>query len=105
MKIISFDVGIKNMAYCILEISSDIAPSLTIVDWKTINLMNEEDTTKPEMPICSCNNKPKKGVVSKCSRYALYTKSVAGMVSYFCNKHAKEATGFILPEKVINTHL
>jgi len=107
MKVISFDVGIKNMAYCIFNVEEN-AP-FNIVDWKTINLMNEEDTVKPEVVTCSCNNKPKRGVATKCSRRALYMKSVRSEptptlpptppVHYFCDKHAKETTEYIIPDK------
>ena len=43
MKTISFDVGIKNMAYCIFDCSSGI----DILDWKVLNL-NEENTVVKE---------------------------------------------------------
>jgi len=119
MRVISFDVGIKNMAYCILEI--EVNTPLKIIEWKTINLMNEEDITKPTLFICSCNNKPKKGIVSKCSRKALYMKSFNSTnittpisftptishsstnICYFCEKHAKETTEYIIPDKAYNS--
>ena len=46
MKTISFDIGIKNMAYCIFDCSS----SIDILDWKVLNL-NEENTITKE----TCN--------------------------------------------------
>lgn len=103
MKVISFDIGIKNMAYCIFDVEENIP--LKIIEWKTINLMNEEDILKPTAVICSCNNKPKKGVpTSKCSRSALYMKTnltldSLPLVHYFCGKHAKETTEYIIPDK------
>ena len=53
MKLISFDIGIKNMAYCIF--SSDLSANFKIVSWNVLNLM---DSVEPEH-ICSCKNKPK----------------------------------------------
>lgn len=106
MRVISFDVGIENMAYCIFNVEENYP--LKIVEWKTINLMNEEDIIKPASIICSCNNKQKKGVTGKCSRHALYIKSLntttlgatpSPPVRYFCNKHAKETIEYIIPDK------
>lgn len=78
MRIISFDIGIKNMAYCIFNVdkTNKTTPPFSIVEWKTVNLMNEEDTIKPTLFTCSCNNKSKKVGNNKCSRNALYMKSV-----------------------------
>ena len=42
MKVISIDVGIKNMAYCIFDISAGVI----IRDWKVVSLMDAvEDAT------------------------------------------------------------
>jgi hypothetical protein len=142
MRIISFDVGIKNMAYCIFDIRpNNDMPRFSIVEWKTVNLMNEEDTVKPDVFVCSCNNKSKKGANPKCSRQASYMKSVSyipiqtqntviqtttqitgvqtttqstglqleppiqtiqptnTVIYYFCDKHAKESTEWMIPNK------
>ena len=40
MKLISFDVGIKNMAYCILEHTID---GVFIENWGVLNLMDDEN--------------------------------------------------------------
>ena len=50
MKIISFDVGIKNMAYCILSIED--GNQLIIEDWNILNLMDAEP--QPSTFKCSC---------------------------------------------------
>ena len=42
MKYISFDVGIKNMAYCVFDCSGS-KESPHIVDWNILNLMDKED--------------------------------------------------------------
>ena len=148
MRIISFDIGIKNMAYCIFNVdkNDETTPSFSIVEWKTVNLMNEEDTIKPTIFTCSCNNKSKKGGNNKCSRNALYMKSINyipifpvhrpvepapatspvtspttapvtaltttgspqpfpssvpsnSVIHYYCEKHAKETTEWLLPNK------
>jgi hypothetical protein len=43
MSIISWDVGIKNLAYCILEKSNDIERPYIIHEWDIINLAEDAD--------------------------------------------------------------
>ena len=38
MKILSFDVGIKNLAYCLFDLSDH---SIKILDWNVINITNQ----------------------------------------------------------------
>ena len=68
MKVISFDVGIKNMAYCIIDASSS-----QILDWNVLNLM---DIEQPDSK-CSCKNIPKskKAVATNCTSNAKYHKN------------------------------
>ena len=85
MRLISFDVGIKNMAYCIFDI--DVVQSrFSVLDWNIMNLMNESNTITYT---CSCHLKPtsKKaaGNPSPCKTAAKYTKNG----KYYCEKHAK----------------
>ena len=59
MNIISFDVGIKNMAYCIFSIDNKI---VSIKDWNVLNLMDE----KEEIKKCNCLlNKKKENITNK----------------------------------------
>ena len=82
MKLISFDVGIKNMAYCIFEAEFD---SLRIQDWGILNLMDDVVVAQA----CTCNLKQtsKKQPMRKCDRKAKYTKND----QYFCETHANAA--------------
>ena len=52
MKVISFDVGIKNMAYCVLDCTQG---ELGIIGWGVLNLMAKQETEH----INSSINKPK----------------------------------------------
>tara|TARA_Y100000768_G_scaffold307929_6_gene242107 strand:+ start:7731 stop:8516 length:786 start_codon:yes stop_codon:yes gene_type:complete len=70
MKIASIDVGIKNLAMCIFDISNNV---FTIDSWNVINLANEEKC-------CQCNENAK------------FTKNNI----YYCQKHAKK-TEFKIP--------
>jgi hypothetical protein len=108
-RIISFDVGIKNMAYCIFEVNNDDITNnnnnkIQIVDWKTINLMNEEDIIKT-MHKCSCSStkKNKKAINQQntsiiiCNKNEKYTKNGV----YYCEKHAHQNQNgeYLIPTK------
>jgi arsenate reductase-like glutaredoxin family protein len=90
-RIISFDVGIKNMAYCIFDISGS---QQSIIDWNVLNLMEEEITEKK---LCNCmtNPKTKKTVSKVCGKIAKYTRRD----DFFCDKHAKENIHYLIPSK------
>lgn len=77
MQLISIDVGIKNLAYCILEKNANSnASNYKIIKWDSINLCGEE-------PNCV-----------KCKNKASYSKNEEN----YCLTHAKK-TEFIIPTK------
>jgi len=94
-KLISFDIGIKNMAFCIFDMSSS-PPS--IQKWDVLNLMDICDNVHP---VCGCSlkeKKAKKGVPSSpklCNKKAKYEKSG----QYYCEKHALAMENCLLPNK------
>ena len=97
MKLISFDVGIKNMAYCIFDVSC--GSPISILDWNVINLME-----KTERLIISCNCplqiKNKKlntnpSPIILCGKHAKYKKHE----NTFCEKHAKTNNDYLMPIK------
>ena len=55
MRIISFDVGIKNLACCVLDVKSSI--DFEILFWDVLNLTNP--TIYPPCSNDSCNHKVK----------------------------------------------
>ena len=85
MIILSFDVGIKNLAYCLFEynqdefISSNKDDNYKILQWNVIDLANSSE------PICQNE---------KCKHKAKYTKQK----NNFCKLHAKKHNFFILPD-------
>jgi len=92
MKVISFDVGIKNMAYCILEYTTD---DIFINNWGVLNMMEDENITHN----CECMNKAKnkKTAPKECTKKAKYHKNN----KYYCEKHAKECSQYIIPTKAM----
>ena len=90
MKILSIDVGIKNLACCVLDIMEQ---DCKIVSWDIINLCNEANQNQK----CSCKNKNKKS----CSNIARYSKEEV----YYCLKHANENKLLIEPTELSITKL
>lgn len=79
MKILSFDVGMKNLAYCIVEVP-DCSQNYTINDWGVIDLTNSSNK------LCSYQLKKKKGQSKICQNKAKYHKNG----KYYCNLHSKK---------------
>ena len=94
MKLISFDVGIKNMAYCILDLQGS---QLNIDNWGILNLMDDENISYT----CECKNKAKnkKTPPTNCRKKAKYHKNN----QYYCEKHAKECSQYMIPTKEMKT--
>ena len=92
MKLISFDIGIKNMAFCIFDISPG-SHNVSIQEWNVLNLMEEET------PKTVCNYitipKGKKSLPKECCKVAKYKK----FDKYFCDKHSKNSPDYIIPTK------
>jgi hypothetical protein len=90
MKLISFDIGIKNMAYCIFDVSGE---HLSIIGWNVLNLLEEE----PISDICSqiIPGKTKKIQPKQCDKTAKYRKNG----QCYCDKHAKKGSPLIIPNK------
>jgi hypothetical protein len=87
MSIISFDIGIKNMAYCVFDAIG------SIIDWNLVNLMDRE----PTIQTCTILNTPKnkKTVTVVCGKKARYEKNGC----FYCQIHAKSSS-FFIPDKI-----
>lgn len=86
-RLLSYDVGIKNLAYCIVDISPD--GSLSMVEWNVLDLCSSDS------PACRmCTEKLKNG--RTCGKKAKYCK---GGEEANCEKHAAVSTKYRLPKK------
>ena len=74
MKILSIDVGMKNMAYCLINFEK--GETYSIVKWDIIDLCENTENI--------CMGKQKNG--NKCTKIAKYTKKN----KFYCKTHAKE---------------
>jgi hypothetical protein len=81
MKFLAWDVGIKNLAYSIIDFDKD-NNTKSIIDWGVINLMNEVDEKPKEIRIC-CENNVSGG---KCKTKAIYIFS-KDSTRGLCRKH------------------
>ena len=101
MNIMSFDVGIKNMAYCIFSIENN---NVSIKDWNVLNLMDEKEEPKK----CNCIINKKKAKLSnrnqktelenipkECTHNAKYMKNE----NYYCEKHSKSQQDYVPYDK------
>lgn len=90
MKILSIDVGIKNLAFCLLEyIENDEENSslngFNILLWDVINL---------------CDDKKVCNIIDKCNNEAKYIDEINS--KYICLKHCKLYEGLKIPPKEFN---
>ena len=86
---ISFDIGIKNLAYCVFHRDPSMN-SILLRDWGVINLSSTSEPTLSAGPLCNCE-KAKSGTCGKKAAFFLGT-------NYYCNVHAKNS-GKLFPSK------
>ena len=82
MRIISIDVGIKNLSICLFENNPD---NFEIIKWDLINLMDKET-------ISCC--------IPECKNEVKYMKEE----KTYCLKHGKK-TNYLVPTKELNSYL
>ena len=81
--IISFDIGIKNLAYCVFSL-----PTFSVLAWDVVNLVPAVESTAP---LCTCLKAMTKAI---CGKKATYTHGDAN----YCLVHSKNS-GKLLPSK------
>jgi hypothetical protein len=111
MRLVSFDVGIKNLAYCVIEVEGGTPPTSypknrlgsngpsNIVSWTVANLL-EPETPVEIHPCCQPLAKKRKSDDPKlCGKVAKYQTPNLSNPSYFCETHAKKSVEYLLPKK------
>lgn len=94
-KIISFDVGIINLAFCIMEYKNKV---LNIIDWNIINLLIDDNE---EIIKCDMNNNN-----NSCGNIAKYEVYIKNKVEYkLCCKHKKHSKILKLENEELNKTL
>lgn len=85
--ILSFDIGVKNLAYCRLSLGADAADSTTpykILDWGIVDLV-QDDTEQHQ---CNALKKAKRGVIGDaCGKKAKWIDRHTGQC--YCQTHYK----------------
>ena len=77
MKIASFDVGIKNLAYCVFEVSGNV---VSIEDWKVVDLIESDKIVTQK-----CSETQKNG--KQCTNNAVFLCN--GRT--YCKSHAEKS--------------
>lgn len=105
MRLISFDVGIKNMAYCIFSLDDVERKSIKIIGWDVLNFTeyNLEEKQMNVQPSCLCQTSIEKKVKKvktyhDCGKNAKYCYNGV----HFCELHAKKhasTQGLYIPKK------
>ena len=101
MKIISLDIGIKNMAICLFQSVNDNENDDNTIHFeiKTWDLINLTEAT--DQPICQCIEKKTNNPCQKPAKYRKIHNGIAVAVcsdSFFCLKHSKKHENMILPK-------
>lgn len=86
MYILSIDVGIKNLAYCLFHLKNE--NEFNIAKWNVIDLISDQKQT--------CCISKKNG--DKCTYQAKYCKNN----EYYCKKHAKASEKYIIANQELN---
>lgn len=102
MRVLSIDVGMKNLAYCLFERAANAGENeaneaktpesmmkqVSIVAWDTVNLCDAADTVKPIAPTCSS---------AGCKFTAKFVHAATTATeTYYCTRHAN-SSGYKMP--------
>lgn len=82
MRILSIDIGIRNLAFCLFN-------ERTVEKWDVIDLTKDENDS---IITCVASDSKKGGVAVKCNKKALFFNKE----KCYCKKHAKSQDTFIL---------
>jgi hypothetical protein len=95
MKLLSFDVGIRNLAMCMFsQPTVEANNQLTIDQWGIIDLLSDDEPRETQ----TCQQANKNGPMGRCTKEATYSHTSNGCTSLYCNTHAKKSP-WIFPQK------
>ena len=78
MIILSWDVGIKHLAYCLIDSTSN-----NILDWNIINLIEDTD--------CKCHGFiSNNSIKNECDKKPIFEYNNNNITYYFCNLHKRQ---------------
>jgi hypothetical protein len=78
MNILSFDVGIKNLAYCLVNVVDANATKFNILDWGVINLISTNNTDDASHKCMTCTKKASLQTIANDRHYcAIHAKKDA----------------------------
>ena len=106
MRVLSIDVGMKNLAYCLFERdnNADVGPPdcmmqhVSIVAWDTVNLC-EDDATASHAVLCSsdgCKFSAKFAHSNKNGNNGTNANDESTPATYYCTRHAN-SSGYKMP--------
>jgi hypothetical protein len=109
MRVLSIDVGMKNLAYCLFERENDVDTGppdsmmqhLSIVAWDTVNLCEDDATAsqKPDAAMCSsdgCKFPAKFAHSNKNGNNGNNDNDADASSTYYCTRHAN-SSGYKMP--------
>lgn len=101
IKILSIDVGIKNLALCLFNVCQ-INKSITIEKWDTIDILNYNEQPH-NIVLCNFINKQQSKKQKQkilCQKIAKYVNPI-NKDEYYCPFHSKK-TSFLIPSKELS---
>lgn len=99
MRILSIDVGIKNLAYCLVDVDND--ENFKIIQWDILNLCSQ-DYENGNNFICSVNVKKNK-VLSPCTKKVTHVCMKDLNHTYICSHHLKKMFPNLLTIKQVKS--
>jgi hypothetical protein len=100
-RIVSFDVGIKNLAYCVFDVNPK-TPSWTVAGWTCANLLTLDSPNTTPLLCTQQITAGKKGQKTEhaCLKTAKWIPPQNPSAEYYCETHAKmHSAKWIIPKK------
>ncbi len=90
--LLSIDVGIKNLAYCLFETPEKI------IDWNVVNLCNKQQQQQQQQSLCTQTNCKFKSKYKSPKSPKSYNLTDDSVDIFYCTRHAKKSK-LIIPSR------